>query len=170
MADLITEVGSADADSYATIAQADAYCEAHGITAWADLDDDEDKAPALRKATQYMDGKFRGQIKGRKADAEQALAFPRVGCTDEDGNLFDDDVIPRVWLNATIEAAAREADEPGILTPDVERQTSSEKVGPIAVTYVAGADAATELTVIDNLVSGLLTSGGSASFGFLLRA
>lgn len=167
---LITTVGGDTSDSYATVAEADAYAEAHGFTAWLDLDDEEDKEPALRKSTQWMDGKFRGQIKGRKTNATQALAMPRVGCTDEDGNAFDDDVIPLVWKNASIEAALREADTPGTLFPDVERETSSEKVGPIAVSYVAGASAKTDLTVIENLVSGLLTAGGSASFGFLLRA
>lgn len=167
---LITTVGAANADSYVTIAEADTYCESHGITAWSDLDDDDEKAPALRKATQFMDGKFRGLIKGRKADADQALAFPRVGCSDEDGNEFDDDVIPAVWKYATIEAAAREADSAGTLFPDLERETSSEKVGPIAVSYVAGAEVKTELTVVDNLVSGLLLTGSASSFGFLARA
>jgi hypothetical protein len=167
---LVTTVGGADSDSYATIAEADAYAEAHGYTAWADLDDDEAKAPALRNATLYMDGHFRGQIKGKKTDATQALAFPRTGCSDEDGNEIDDDVIPRVWKNATIEAAIREADNPGILNPDIERKTSSEKVGPIAVSYEPGQDGKTELTVIDTLVSGLLSTGGSATWGFLARA
>lgn len=167
---LITTIGGDTADSYGSVAAADAYCEAHGITAWADLDDEEDKEPALRKATQWMDGQFRGRIKGRKTNATQSLAFPRVGCTDEDGNEFDDDVIPAPWLAATFEAAAREADNIGTLFPDVDRKTSSEKVGPIAVSYEPGQDGKTDLTVIDNLVSGLLSSGGSATWGFLARA
>lgn len=167
---LVTTIGSASADSYPTIAEADTYCELHGITAWADLDDDDDKAPALRKATQWMDGNFRGRIKGRKTDAEQALAFPRKGCTDEDGNEFDDDVIPSCWKNATIEVAAREAETPGTLFPDVDRLTQSERIGPIAVTYVDHAPVKVDLTVVANLVSGLLSTGGTATFGFLLRA
>jgi hypothetical protein len=167
---LITTVGADNADSYATVAEADTYAEAHGYTAWADLDDTEDKEPALRKATQWMDGHFRGSIKGRKTDATQALAIPRTGLTDEDGNEFDDDVIPLVWKQATIEAAIVEAGEPGTLFPNVDRKTSSEKVGPLAVTYEPGQTGVVELTVIEGLVSGLLGAGGSASFGFLLRA
>lgn len=166
---LIATVGASNADSYPTLAEADLYCETHGITAWDDFDDEEDKEPALRKATQYMDGKYRGRLKGRKTDAEQSLAFPRSGCSDEDGNEFDDDVIPSVWKYATIEAAAREADNPGTLFPDVDRLTQSEKIGSIAVTYVAGADTKPDLTVIDSLVSGLLTTGATESFGFLMR-
>lgn len=167
---LITTIGSATADSYASLSQAGTYCEQRGYTHWADLDDEEDKEPALRKATQWIDGKFRGQIKGRKADAEQALAFPREGCSDEDGNEIDSDVIPTVWLHAVIEAAQREAANPGTLFPDVERETASERVGPIAVTYVAGADQKTELTAVESMVSGLLASGGTANWGFLARA
>lgn len=167
---LITTVGGDTADSYPTIAEADAYAEAHGYTDWADLDDDEDKAPALRKGTQWMDGHFRGSIKGRKTSATQSLAFPRDGCTDEDGNEFDDDVIPLVWKQATIEAAIVEAADTGTLFPNIDRKTASEKVGPLAVTYEPGQTGVVELTVIENLVSGLLTSGGSASFGFLSRA
>lgn len=167
---LITTVGGATSDSYATVAEADTYAEAHGFTDWLDLDDEEEKEPALRKGTQYMDGKFRGSIKGRKTEATQALAFPRTGCSDEDGNEFDDDVIPAPWKNASMEAAFRESANAGTLFPDVERRTSSEKVGPISVSYEAGAEVKTDLTVIDNLVSGLLVTGGSATFGFLARA
>lgn len=167
---LITTVSSATADSVVTLAEADTYCESRGYTAWADLDDEEGKEPAIRLANQWAEGKYRGQIKGRKTEATQARAFPRIGCSDEDGNLFEDDVIPDVWKQAIIEAAQREAANPGILFPDVERKTSSEKVGPIAISYEAGAESKTDLTVIDNLVSGLLSAGGTATFGFLARA
>ena len=167
---LTTTVGGDSSDSYATVAEADAYAEAHGFADWADLDDEESKEPALRKAAQWMDGKYRGQIKGRKTESTQALAFPREGCTDEDGNDIDSDVIPTAWKNAQMEAAIREALNSGVLFPDLERTTSSEKVGPIAVTYEPGQPTKTELTVIDSLVSGFLTSGGSATYGFLLRA
>lgn len=167
---IVTTVGGPSANSYATVAEADLYCAEHGITAWDDLDDDDEKAPALLKATQWMDGNFRGSIKGRKANADQALAFPRKGCSDEDGNAFDEDVIPTCWKNATIEVAAREGDNPGTLFPDLDRLTQSEKIGSISVTYVKGDSAKVELTVVDNLISGLLVSGGNTITGFLSRA
>ena len=70
---LIIETGAGlpDADSYASVAQADAYHLKRRTTAWAALDDSE-KESLLIKATEYMVGQYRARWKGRRRISTQA--------------------------------------------------------------------------------------------------
>ena len=72
-----TGTGSATAESYATVAQADAYLAARGHTAWADLETDV-KEQSLRKATEYMFAAYSLRWAGYRMTATQALDWPRA--------------------------------------------------------------------------------------------
>jgi hypothetical protein len=116
-----------------------------------------------------MDGRWRTWWKGRRADATQALAWPRVHVRDEDGATVDETTIPRAIVQATCEAALAELLTPGVLFPPLERETKMERVGPIEVEYVGGADQRTQLTAVRDLITGLLQFNGTNT-QFLLRA
>lgn len=60
---LVVEDGSivSGAESYASVAQADAYFAARGITIWSPLLDAE-KEQALRRATDYMVQTYRQRV------------------------------------------------------------------------------------------------------------
>ena len=106
--------GKADANSYATAADGDAYHEGHlYASAWTDATSGKQEA-ALVMATRLIDAYF--QFGGRKASAVQALQWPRVGCVDRDAgaagrvlggrlDCFSSDAVPAVVVAATCELA-----------------------------------------------------------------
>ena len=100
--------GKADANSYANVADGDAYHEGHlYATAWTGATSDQ-KAAALVMATRVIDAEY--QFNGVKVDAEQALQWPREGCHDPDadgwaGGTVADCVVPKVVIEATCEMA-----------------------------------------------------------------
>jgi hypothetical protein len=171
---LDTEVGGADAESYVSVEDFKARADALGQPYGPDSPPDPIEQ-ALRRATAYIDGHYRGRWTGVKATSTQALAWPRIDAVDEDGNDIDDDVIPRAVVAATCQAAIREIASPGSLAPDLDRggavKSVTNQVGPISesVTYQDSAPSRVQLTVIDDLLAGLLRRGGG-SVGFLERA
>ena len=120
--------GLATADSYASRADADTYHAARGNAAWAAASADARDA-ALRKATQYLDTRYRWV--GTRLTLTQALEWPRY-------------FVPRIgyppgWpqprvVHACIELALR-ALSVDRLADDEGRDVLSESVGPISVTY-----------------------------------
>lgn len=169
---LVLEDGSgvSNANSYASGDMADSYFEDRGNAAWT-AGSDDDKESALVRATQYLDGRYRGKWKGTKASSAQALAWPRANATDEDDLDIASNVIPQVIIRATCEAALREFSEPGSLNPDLERggYITKEVIGPIETDYSPAAPVHTAITAIDDQLSGVLIAGGT-SVSFFSRA
>jgi hypothetical protein len=175
---LDTTVGGPDSESYISATDASTYHLNHGNDAWSDGSADEQEA-ALRRATIWLDGRYRRLWKGNKANIaiveggsppEQSLAWPRINVVDDEGSVISSTSIPRAVRYACAEAALRELSAPGSLFPDLGKETSSESVGPIRVTYVVGAEDRTEITIIDDLLSGLLIGDGNTSVTFFNRA
>jgi hypothetical protein len=108
--------GRADANSYASVADGDAYFDAHlYATAWTAATSDR-KAQALVMATRLIDSEF--QFNGFQAHGEQALQWPRERCPDPDSgplsvlvlglvgdNFVEPDLVPVPVLQATCEMA-----------------------------------------------------------------
>jgi len=96
--------GKADANSYASVAEGDAYHDGHlYATAWTAATT-ANKEKALVFATRLIDAEFR--FKGSKANSTQALQWPREECRDPDGT--DDlasDAVPTAVVQATCEMA-----------------------------------------------------------------
>ena len=92
---LIVEDGTGleDADSYISLAEANAYATNYGLTNWNAEADDTVKEVALRLATQFID---LNQFVSEKLNDDQSLEFPRY-----------DSLIgfPQKVKNATIELA-----------------------------------------------------------------
>lgn len=168
--------GLPNADSYASIAAADAYLDKYGYTSWSSLDD-EAKAVALRRGTQYVDltygSKWRGErLKGR----EQALDWPRTGVVDCDGVDVPSNAVPQEVVYATMEAALRESQNPGVLLPSVAATAIQKRVqiGQLEVEWFdprsgggGSSGVGVSIPVVNNLVAGLLTDCGASLSGGL---
>ena len=129
--------GDANANSYATIAVADAYNEARMFTAIWETATDAMKEAALRQATRLLDSSFRWT--GKTASEDQALAWPMEGQISRNGfeiPISGAKSIPRELKEATSEFARQliEADR----TADNEAQKqgiTSVKAGPVTIGF-----------------------------------
>lgn len=174
---LVTTAGSASADSYATLAAADAYFAARGVTTWTGAD--AVKEAALRKATTYLDNAYRTRWVGLTVTVTQALAWPRTDgnrdpwtrsiqypLVDINGFQIPIDTVPAQIVTATIEAAllalGGTALEPTLARGGAIKQ---EMVGPISVTYMDGASPQDRYLAIEGILRGLVTSTPGASSG-----
>lgn len=168
---IIVEDGTlvAGAESFCTVAFADAYHQTRGNAAWDALDDIDDKEPALRKATDYMEQMYRMRWKGFRISSLQALSWPRADVEVEDGpyrNTVAINIVPKEVKNACAEFALRSLSED--LAPDLTQTVSSETVGPIKVDYEQGSQEGVRYRAIDALLSIYLK--GSAGMAKLVRA
>ena len=103
MPTLIATPGAVNANSYATVAEADTYHETHlYMSVWENADTDQ-KTIALIWATRLLDEQ--NDWIGEKASAAQALRWPRSYAEDADGYPIDAATIPNGIKNATAELA-----------------------------------------------------------------
>lgn len=160
---LIVETGAglSTAESYASVAEADTYHSSAGQgDAWGDIDD---KEVALRLATNYMGQKYRTRWAGVRRSASQALDWPRYDVRMIDGpgsgsgsygtfpNYYPFDTVPIEVKRACMELALKTA--AGSLLTDTDRLTSSERVGPLAVSYFEGQSPQKKYAAIDGILS-----------------
>lgn len=103
MPTLDATVGGATSNSYVDVSSADEYFDNRLHTATWDAASADDRARSLIMATTGLD--YRIDWDGIKADTEQALAWPRDGLLDDDGNILDDESLPVELTNATCDYA-----------------------------------------------------------------
>jgi hypothetical protein len=171
---LIVEDGSvvAGAESYGSVAEADAYFTSIGISTWTGTV--PVKEAALRKATAYIDTKYGQRLKGYRKSTSQVLRWPRVMVEDDDVSwgsavYLSDTTIPTNIKRATFEAALRSLTAP--LDPDLERGGAVQSIsvaGAISKTYFPGAPSGTTFRVIDRLMAEFVF--GSSGTIALLRS
>lgn len=163
--------GRADAESYISVADADAYFAARGNAAWAALTEPQ-KEQALRKGTDYIGQTYRLRWKGSRVNGVQALDWPRSWVQRDDfrygplngmamiGGIyyFPADEVPVEVARATAELAVRSLSAD--LLSDQGAQVTGETVGPISVTYADGARQTTRYTAIDAMLAPFLKAGG----------
>lgn len=153
---LVTTPGASDANSYATVAEANAYNDSvMAPEVWTEADVPT-KNRALVTATRLLDAHV--PWAGQRAFVGQALMWPRYGVfAARDANwLISHYVIPQEVKNATAELARRLI-EFGM--PDVASDTAgmkSFKAGPIEVEWEPGANAARE-DMIDRYVLDMIS-------------
>ena len=149
---LITEDGTGrdDAESYVTVAYADNYATAHGLSAWTGAD--AVKEAALRNATQYIDTTY--NFRSAKSYQYQALEFPR--------QMWDWDADPMMTRlrSATVELAVKALTES--LFADVEPSVVTRvTVGPITkVTEPRSTAGQQRFAHVDALLTQLTTGPG----------
>jgi hypothetical protein len=162
---LITEDGTglATAESYISVADADARHAAFGNTAWTGAT--ALKEAALRRATAYMVQTYRTRWMGERVNSTQALDWPRCGVTV--GCYYvDSDSVPVTVADACADLALRALAED--LAPDLDRAIVREKTGPLETEYDRFAPQAKRFRAIDMALAPFLT--GSGAMARLVRA
>jgi hypothetical protein len=128
--------GKTDSESYVTVAAASARLSALGDTSFAALASDALREQALRKATNYMEQRYRLRWRGTRLLRAQALSWPRYGAV-VDGWDLDSTVVPPDVSNACADLALLSLTE--TLNPNIDRTVIREKVGPLETEYAPGS-------------------------------
>jgi hypothetical protein len=151
---LIVEDGSLvpGAESYCSVADADAYHAGRANSAWAALDTPTKEAN-LRKATEYMVGMYRPRWKGLRSILTQTLDWPRYNVQLEDVGFG---CIAAYVLPNTVPAEVKNAcaalaltANGGDLAPNITRVVKQKTIGPITTIYQDGAPTYTQYRAID---------------------
>lgn len=174
--------GLADSDSYVSLADCAVYHESRGNMCWSDAQfTDVVREAALRRATFYIDPKYRDRFPGYQTKGRgQSLEWPRTGAYVQipdngrsaalyTGNNPDyywsqgqyfiaSNVVPREILWATCEAALREMTCWNILNGDLSRKdlALSTTVVTTKITYGPAAPDSTVFRRIDDTLKSLL--------------
>ncbi len=155
--------GKSDAESYISVADANTYDSKYVASATWDAATDPEKEVALRKGTQYLDARYNGNWRGRRANEDQALDWPRLDAVDNDGYEIDYQSLPTQLEQATVEAAIRSLSEE--LLPDPEEggdiKKEKTKVGPITdeVEYLGAKTEMKDYPKVMDLLTALIFSG-----------
>ena len=150
--------GLSNAESYASVADATTYHSNLGNASWASASGTNQEI-ALRKATIYLDAKYRGQWRGERILQTMSLSWPRYNVIDDDNFEVVSTAVPQALKNACMELALRALTTtlmPDYTAGSVEAETL--KVGEIEITskYSSGKTAWTSFPVIDRMLESLL--------------
>lgn len=166
--------GLSTAETFVSVADADAYHLARANSAWALLTT-PNKEAALRKAADYMEAVYRERWAGYRVNTTQALSWPRYEVPIKDAasamnygglSYYPYDAVPVIVANACASLALRAS--AADLAPDVTRVTTRERVGEIEVEYAAGAAPYARYREIDLALSAFMA--GSANSIRVARA
>lgn len=119
--------GLVNSNSFCSVAEADSYFTARGITTWTSLTL-EKREFALIKATDYINSAFK--FRGKKMTPTQALNFPRTKLVDDDGYTVEG--VPNKLKEAVFECAS-------IVSSGKEMFSKQESKGAIVSENIAGA-------------------------------
>ena len=128
-----------------------------------------------------MEEVYRERWKGLRKTATQALSWPREWVVREDYYAVDSvipdsvngafyypsNIVPTEVKNACAELAYKRIS--GELSPDIDRVTKREKLGPMEVEYQDYGKPYKQYRAIDNMLSVLLNSTNSGVFRKLER-
>ena len=158
-----TGAGLTDAESYASVAAADARCASLGLTAWAALDVTA-KEVALRKAMIFM-ATYRTRWAGRRVYQHQALDWPRYNVA-VDGFIVPSIIVPPDVVNACIDLAVRAGSGEELL-PDLDTGSNAskkDKTGPLETEYFQNTtDARERFVAVDALLAPYFGSAGGGN-------
>lgn len=165
-----TGAGLADAESYASVAEFKAYAALVGLDYTTPAYTDQQIEQALRRATTWLDAKYRDQFQGMWTFSTQALEWPRSGVLYRRSGV-DAYSIPAKLKNALCEAAWRELTLSDGLSPDVTGDAiKRDRVGDAETEFRAGSVGARPwIPIIDDLLSGLLKGTATAYVGRAIR-
>lgn len=121
--------GKADATSYVSAADAQAWASARGLSFTGN---DAAVEKHLLLAMDYVES-FRARFKGSKTTSEQALQWPRTGVVLDSVELTDD-TIPAELKSAVIQLAF-ESQTTDLQPSGTGQEVLREKVGPIETQY-----------------------------------
>src|SRR5262245_24784687 len=133
-------VGGENANSFASIADADTYHETHPYAdTWTNASEDE-KCRALQTATRLLDRWY--EWNGHVSSTGQRLLWPRRAVTGRNGFLVPSDELPEDIVHGTAELARQVLDADRTADSDVERQgLRALKAGSVELDFAGTASA-----------------------------
>jgi len=157
---LVATAGATNANTYTTIAEADAYHESHPYASLWNDQNTPSREQALVWATRLLDAHM--YWLGSIASSTQALRWPRAGVLDRDGRLLANNTIPTILKHATAELArwALASDRTAATSADASA-VQAVKVGSIEVTYAGEGSASAAADTIPAAVVTLVAHLGS---------
>lgn len=155
---LIATAGASDANSYATVAEAQAYMDTllTGTDGWSAATTARKEA-SLITATRLIDAAYRWL--GSPTFSDQALGFPRTGL-ELNAQTVNPDTIPRQMKEATSEFARQllTVDPATIITDTTSQGIEEAKAGSLSVKFTAVASEDRRLLPIPAYVAALIPS------------
>jgi hypothetical protein len=165
-----TGAGLPNAESYASVAAADARNAALGVTDWAALGEGA-KEIALRNATIFMTANYRTRWAGRRVYQAQALDWPRCGVVVDEFQVLST-IVPADIVNACIDLAAR-AGAGDELMPDLDTGSNvvkRDKTGPLETEYFQNTtDARERFVAVDSALQPYFGAAGGSGMIKLVR-
>lgn len=134
---IVASVGSASANSFATLAEFTSYMKGRLNSSAFDDASTDSQNRALVEATRYLSPL---SWVGRRVTATQALSWPRQWAHDPDSptqDYFDSDVVPQRVKDGTMELAFQflSAGTTDVAAYDASSEIKREKVGPLETEY-----------------------------------
>lgn len=137
-------IGSLDYNVYADMGFVNGYAEAAisaGAALWRGMPDDDSKSRLIVSATRFID---RQVWQGDRVDDDQALAFPRTGLKDLDGNdVPTDDGLADLFMDGFCELVLSLTE-----SADIQNQATTESnvasltAGSVSITFWRGVSSA----------------------------
>lgn len=175
MATFIVEDGTglSNANTYVSIAEADAYLEEFGTPATWAAATEEQKRIACKKATRYMDLHY--VWAGTRRVVDQALGFPQVGIEDRDGNVVSCESVPVKAKQCCIYLASRVIEGDDLMAVEETEASIKRKkdvIGPLTeeVEYTGGETPAIFYPIADGLVEEFVQSSSNSCVVQLRKA
>lgn len=139
-------------DTYATLAEADAYAAARSWTDWDALTDAQKEA-RLTDAATYLDTSY--TWKGAITSTAQVMSWPRTGVVDSERRPIASDAYPEKLKAAQIEFARLAST--ALVTNDAQGEVKSIQAGSVGITFKDSQTVgeAAKYRSIDRLLTGL---------------
>lgn len=148
--------GKSDATSYGSVAGFRQFWLNRGVDYGAHEVSDVTIQINLNKATEYIDRLY--PWRGIKFSTDQALAFPRTHCYDDEGTDFSNSV-PSPVQKATFYAAGYLTEGNELLAP-MASNIRSKTMGPVSVDYGFGGEQPVRLPDVERVVGRLVKQVG----------
>ena len=133
-ATIVATAGSASANSYCLLTEAEAFCDTHPYTEAWDAASADMRKRAIITATRLIDQRI--EWSGHATDTTQALAWPRVGMVNRNYVAIDEDVVPTDLKNATADFARIMLEHDYTADNAAGRDGLSRvKAGPVEIDY-----------------------------------
>lgn len=169
---LIVEDGSgrSDSESFASVADADAYWSLRGNPSDWTSANTAAKESALRAASDYVEARFAERWMGCRISTTQRMSWPRYGVY-VDAVYVSSSAVPEQVRFATIELALRSLTETDGLMPDIAEPGSiaaeSVSLGEISTstTYIGAKSQFKKFSRPDALLRPLVSGGDFARLG-----
>ena len=143
------------ANTYASLADANAYWADRGNATWEDATDDE-KSSALIQATDYLNG----MSWATGTPVGDDMAWPRTGAVSPSGGLFSMSMVPNAVVQATCYMAGEIVSGATPLAA-TDRPLTKLTAGAVSMEWVAASSQAPQYPALKSILRGYIMAGNT---------